>query len=41
MNAWAAFLKTNPSDDKTAFTAGWMTARKAALAAGGMDPIFE
>ena len=40
-NAWAAFLKTNPSDDKTAFTAGWMTARKAALAAGGMDPIFE
>jgi TRAP transporter TAXI family solute receptor len=40
-NAWATFLKTNPSDDKTAFTAGWMTARKAALAAVGMDPIFE
>jgi TRAP transporter TAXI family solute receptor len=39
--AWAAFLKTNPPDDKAAFTAGWMAARKAALAAVGMDPIFE
>jgi TRAP transporter TAXI family solute receptor len=39
--AWAAFLKTDPSDDKTAFTTGWIAARKAALAAAGMDPIFE
>jgi TRAP transporter TAXI family solute receptor len=39
--AWDAFLKTNPSDDKDAFTKGWMAARKSALAAVGMDPIFE
>jgi TRAP transporter TAXI family solute receptor len=39
--AWDAFLKTNPPDDKDAFTKGWMAARKSALAAVGMDPIFE
>jgi len=39
--AWAAYLKTNPPDDKDAFTKGWMAARKDALAKGGMDPIFE
>jgi TRAP-type uncharacterized transport system substrate-binding protein len=39
--AWDAFLKTNPPDDKDTFTKGWMAARKSALAAVGMDPIFE
>jgi TRAP transporter TAXI family solute receptor len=37
--AWAAYLKTNPSDDT--FTKGWMAARKDALAKVEMDPIFE
>jgi hypothetical protein len=40
-SAWAAYLKTNPSEDKDAFTKGWMAARKAALTAVGMDAIFE
>jgi TRAP transporter TAXI family solute receptor len=40
-SAWAAFLKTNPPDDKDAFTKAWMAARKTALTAAGMDPIFE
>ena len=39
--AWAAFLKTNPPDDKDAFPKGWMAARKAALTGAGMDPVFE
>jgi TRAP transporter TAXI family solute receptor len=39
--AWAAFLKTNPPDDKGAFATGWMAARKDALTKAGMDPIFE
>ena len=39
--AWAAYLKTNPPDDKDAFTKGWMAARKDALTKVGMDPIFE
>ncbi len=39
--AWAAYLKTNPPDDKAAFTKGWMAARKAALTNAGMDPVFE
>ena len=39
--AWAAFLKTNPADDKDAFRKAWMEARKGALAKAGMDPIFE
>jgi hypothetical protein len=41
VNAWAAFLKTNPPDDKGAFAKGWSAARRAALTAAGMDPIFE
>ena len=40
-SAWEAFLKGSPSEDKAAFTAAWMAARKAALAKVGMDPIFE
>ena len=39
--AWDAFLKSNPPEDKDAFTKGWMGARKAALAEVGMDPVFE
>jgi TRAP transporter TAXI family solute receptor len=39
--AWAAFMKGNPPDDKDAFAKAWMAARKAALAAAGMDPVFE
>ncbi len=41
VEAWQAFLKTNPSEEKTTFTAAWMAARKAALAKAGLDPIFE
>ena len=40
-SAWGAFLKTNPPEDKAAFSKGWLAARKAALAAAGMDPVFE
>ena len=39
--AWAAFLKNNPPDDKDAFTKAWTAARKTALTAVGMDPVFE
>ena len=39
--AWSTFVKGNPPDDKAAFAKGWMAARKAALAAVGMDPVFE
>jgi TRAP transporter TAXI family solute receptor len=40
-DAWAAFLKTNPPSDVEAFRKAWMVARKAALVAGGQDPIFD
>jgi TRAP transporter TAXI family solute receptor len=40
-SAWAAYLKTNPPDDRGAFTKGWLAARKAALTSAGMDAIFE
>jgi TRAP transporter TAXI family solute receptor len=39
--AWNTYVKSNPSDDKAAFVDGWMAARKAALAAAGMDAVFE
>jgi TRAP transporter TAXI family solute receptor len=39
--AWSAYVKGNPPDDKDAFSKGWMAARKSALSAAGMDPIFE
>jgi len=39
--AWTAFLKTNPPEDKAAFAKAWMVARKAALTKAGMDPVFE
>lgn len=38
--AWAGYLKTNPPDDKQQFQSGWMAARKAALAAAGLEPVF-
>lgn len=38
---WAAFLKTNPPEDATAFRKAWMAARKAALEKAKMDVIFE
>ena len=39
--AWDKFVKSSPPEDKDAFTKGWMSARKAALAGVGMDPVFE
>ena len=39
-DAWAAYLKTNPSDDKQQFQANWMEARKSALVAAGVEPVF-
>ena len=39
-SAWAAYLKTNPSQDKQQFqTAGW-THRRSALAGAGLEPVF-
>jgi TRAP transporter TAXI family solute receptor len=40
-DAWAEFLKTNPSEDKAAFQKAWMAARNAALLKAKMDPVFE
>jgi TRAP transporter TAXI family solute receptor len=40
-SAWGTYLKTNPPEERDAFTKGWMAARKAALTSGGMDAIFE
>lgn len=40
-DAWAAFSKASPPDDKDAFRTAWMAARKAALTKAGMDAIFE
>jgi TRAP-type uncharacterized transport system substrate-binding protein len=39
--AWTAFLKGSPPDDKAEFAKTWTAARKAALTAAGMDPVFE
>jgi TRAP transporter TAXI family solute receptor len=39
-DAWAAYLKTNPSDDKEVFRKGWMEARKSALVTAGLEPVF-
>jgi hypothetical protein len=40
-DAWAAYLKSNPSSDATAFRTAWMAARKSALTGSGLDPIFD
>lgn len=39
--AWAAYLKTNPSDDKDAFRKGWMEARRTALTKAGQPVGFD
>ena len=38
--AWSDFLKSNPPEDKAAFTKAWMDVRSAALNKIGMDPVF-
>jgi TRAP transporter TAXI family solute receptor len=40
-DAWKKFSGANPPEDKDAFYKGWMAARKAALSAAGLDPVFE
>jgi TRAP transporter TAXI family solute receptor len=40
-SAWDKFVKSNPPDDKEAFSKGWMAARKTALTTAGMDPVFD
>ncbi len=40
-DAWAAFLKASPPDDKDAFRKAWMGARKTALTTAKLDVIFE
>jgi TRAP transporter TAXI family solute receptor len=39
--AWKAFLKTSPPDDKEAFVKAWLSTRKASLEKAGFDPVFE
>jgi TRAP transporter TAXI family solute receptor len=39
--AWGAFLKTNPPEDKDAFRKGWLAARSDALKKAGFDVIFD
>lgn len=39
--AWDAYLKTSPPDDKEKFRAGWMAARKDALAKANMPNGFD
>jgi TRAP transporter TAXI family solute receptor len=38
--AWGDFLKSNPPDDKAAFTKAWLEVRSAALNKIGQDPVF-
>jgi TRAP transporter TAXI family solute receptor len=40
-DAWSAYLKTNPSDDKAAFGKGWLAARAAALSKAGLPTVFD
>ncbi len=39
--AWAAYLKTNPPDDKDAFRKGWMEVRRTALTKAGQPVGFD
>ncbi len=39
--AWADFNKANPPADKDAYAKAWMAARKTALEAAGLPPVFE
>jgi TRAP transporter TAXI family solute receptor len=38
--AWAAYLKANPPEDKQQFQNGWMAARRSALSAARLEPVF-
>jgi len=40
-DAWSAYLKTNPSDDKAAFGKGWLAARAAALRKAALPTVFD
>lgn len=40
-DAWSAYLKTNPSDEKAAFGKGWLAARAAALGKAGLPTVFD
>jgi hypothetical protein len=40
-DAWSAYLKTNPSDDKAAFGKGWLAARAGALRKAGLPTVFD
>lgn len=39
-DTWAAFLKSNPPDDKAEFQKAWLMARKDGLVKAGLEPIF-
>jgi len=39
--AWAGYLKTNPPEDKAAFSKGWLAARAAALSKAGLPTVFD
>ena len=39
--SWAAYLKTDPPDDKDAFRKGWMEARRTALTKAGQPVGFD
>jgi TRAP transporter TAXI family solute receptor len=39
--AWNAYLKTNPADDKAAFSKGWLAARAAALRKASLPTVFD
>ncbi|MCA0245498.1 MAG: TAXI family TRAP transporter solute-binding subunit [Proteobacteria bacterium] len=39
--AWAAYLKTSPPDDKDTFRKGWMEARRTALTKAGQPVGFD
>lgn len=38
--AWTGYLKTNPVQDKQQFQDGWVAARRSALVAVGLEPVF-
>lgn len=40
-DAWSAFVKTNPPDDKDEFRKSWIAARRKALESAKLDVIFE
>ena len=40
-DAWSAYLKSNPSDDKAAFGKGWLAARAATLRKAGLPTVFD